>query len=183
MAGAPKQPKTPLHRLRSVLGNDAVLYQGGRYCINPRLDYDYDTPAFEAQIAQARRTAAADEKATAYHRAAALYQGRFLPDLANQWIEIERERLHQSYLEAALFLGEFHLQRGSPAASLEICLRALNLDPWREEVGQIVMRAYAAQRNWAAVVQIHDRTGAACRQMYGQPLSPATERLFQSLIG
>ena len=84
-----------------------------------------------------------------------LYQGAFLQGFPvgdsqgfEDWVSLERERLHRLVLGALQKLAAWHLENGRYASGIPHAARALQLDPYLEDVQRQMMRllAYDGQR-------------------------------------
>lgn len=175
------QFKQTVYRLRRVLGQDVVLLDQDRYRANRALDYEYDVEAFLGKLAQAQAATAWAERAAAYRAALDLYTGPYLLMMDGTWVYPERERLQQVFVEAALAVAEFYLETGEYGAAVEYCQRVLAQDSCQEEAHRLVMRAYAALGNQAAVTRQFERCRQALLQEVNAPLAPQTEELYKRL--
>jgi DNA-binding SARP family transcriptional activator len=94
-------------------------------------------------------------------KAVGLYRGSFLEGFSvagspefEEWALLARERLHRLALDALHGLARHYLERGQYERALPYAWRQVDLDPWREEAHQQVMRllAYSGRRG-AALAQ------------------------------
>ena len=173
--------KQTVYRLRRVLGQDVVLLDQDRYRFNRALDYEYDVEVFWEKLAQAQATTERAERAAAYRAAVDLYAGSYLPDVDGTWIYSEWVRLQQAFMKAALAVAGFHLETGEYGAATDYCQRVLAQDPCEEEAHRLVMRAYAAMGNQAAVTRQFESCRQALLQEANAPLAPQTEALYKRL--
>jgi hypothetical protein len=96
-----------------------------------------------------------------WEEAVNLYQGDFLegfslPDSAafEEWALLTREQLRRQVMDALHRLAEVYGERGEHERALQHAWRQTELDPWREEAHQQVMRLLALSgRRSAALVQ------------------------------
>ncbi|MEZ4634316.1 MAG: BTAD domain-containing putative transcriptional regulator [Caldilineaceae bacterium] len=132
--------KNAIYRLRSAVGNDAVVFENDLYYFNRTLDYEYDVERFEDVIATAKKTHELDAKRAVLAEAIELYQGDYLPEFEPAWAQLERTRLRGLYVEAMLALGEIHLQQRDLVGALERCHDLLADDPCQESAHRLAMR-------------------------------------------
>jgi len=175
------QFKNLIYRLRFALGQDVVLFENDRYNFNHSLDYIYDVEAFIDKAACAQREAQPARKRALYQDAISLYSGPYLPEVDGAWVHIERERLWQLFVDAALTLGRLLLDAGDFAGVIEICQRLLTEDACQEEAHRLMLRAYAALGNRAAMVRQFRRCQQALAEELGALPSPETEQLYRQL--
>ena len=79
-----------------------------------------------------------------------LYRGPFLENIFlsdsvtfEEWAAILREKLKQKALAALEVLTTFHMRRGEYEQAIIFGQRQLELEPWREEVHQLLIRLFA----------------------------------------
>jgi DNA-binding SARP family transcriptional activator len=83
-------------------------------------------------------------------QAVKLYRGEFLQGFAvssaliEQWIVIERERLHQQVLAALSTLADHHEEHEQYDQAIAYARRQVELEPWRESAYRQWMRALAS---------------------------------------
>jgi len=144
-----------LYMLRCALGRD----DAGRWLecadretvqFNRESDYWLDTAALVDALRSARKSQAGDGALSHLTEAAALYTGPFLAgfSLADSpafefWSLLQREQLHGLMLTILERLVACHETRAAYEPALSYAWRLAELDPWREEVQQSVMRLLA----------------------------------------
>lgn len=135
---------TTLHRVRSAVGKQAIMFRDETYFINPELNVWCDAHALEAYTTQARILPPNDARAEAlWRKAVALYQGEFLPSLDTDWVIERREMLKERYLEALVGLGNAGYTRNDLRAALDALNTALRIDAYREDVHRLILQCYA----------------------------------------
>jgi TolB-like protein/DNA-binding SARP family transcriptional activator/rhodanese-related sulfurtransferase len=142
-------------------------------------DIDFDVTEFERLIAEATPDALV--------RAVALYKGDLLDGFSlkeasfETWVRAERERLRHLASDALTKLTEHYSTVGDADRCVETAARLLNLDPLREAVHRILMRAYAAQGRHASALKQFE----ACRDMLKRELDvepePETVALYRDI--
>ncbi|HWQ15997.1 MAG TPA: BTAD domain-containing putative transcriptional regulator [Roseiflexaceae bacterium] len=140
---------TAISNLRQYLdcgGESYVLFQGGRYCINPRAQVDDDCAAFLQLLDEAgRHRALGDEPAAerAYLQALACYAGDYYVDEHElEWAATERERLRVRQLAALEQLARLYAAQSRVEEAIDCCQRLLARDAHREDIHALAMRCY-----------------------------------------
>lgn len=135
---------TTLYRARQALGENAIRYLDGFYCLDPDLDLWCDAIEMETLVQQARLLPLRDARTEdLWRRAVALFRGDFLPSWSAGWTVLHRERLQETYLEALIGLGQCTDARGEHREALQVFRRALDIDPFREDIHRAILTTYA----------------------------------------
>lgn len=135
---------TTLYRARQALRENVIVFQDGEYLINPDLDLWCDVHEMEQLIQEARLLSPRDARTEDLWRAAVdLYSGDFLPTLDAEWVVWRRESLQEDYLEALIGLGDCARARRNVREAVAAYKRALDIDPYREDVHRAIMSCYA----------------------------------------
>jgi len=172
-----------VHRLRRLLGRDeAVVVQDRKVHLQHAL-FSVDLWVFEREAGYLSGLYAGDPLFA--ERAAdvlALYRGHLFAHESEQpWMLLPRERLRRIWLALVRRLGEFYEARTEWGHAGELYQRALELDPFPEEVYRGLMRCQ--QRAGEAAEAIH--TYRCCRDQLvaglGVAPSAETQRLYHAL--
>lgn len=135
---------TTLYRARQALGENAIIYQDGIYRLNPNIDLWCDAHEMEKLTQQARLLPPRDARAEdLWRRAVDLYHGDFLPSWDAEWVIYQRENLLEMYIEALVGLGQCARARNDPREAIRTFRRALDSDPFREDIHRAIMTCYA----------------------------------------
>ena len=176
------QFKNALYRLRLSLGPDIVLFDGSIYTFNRALDYEYDVEQFERKIEQARTTKDPGEQKASYQAALDLYSDPYLPDLDAPWLSLERQRLFQLYIRAALDMTRLQLEIGDYETALKLCKKVIAEDMCNEEAYRLAMQVHAALGNQADLVRQFEDCRKALLTEVGVEPSNQTVLLFHRLV-
>lgn len=163
-----------IYQLRQLLGDvtngDAshLLVTRQTVQFNPHGDHALDVDLFLRAIETRDLDAAA-----------ALYAGELLPGFTcdslefEEWLRLEREKLHQLALEVLFEAARDHLAAGRLDKARVLARRQLALEPWREPAYRQLMQAYALAGDRAAVLAQYER----CREVLWSELGvePASE--------
>jgi LuxR family transcriptional regulator, maltose regulon positive regulatory protein len=135
---------TTLYRARQALGENAIRYLDGFYRLDPDLDLWCDALEMETLVQQARLLPPRDARTEdLWRRAVTLYKGEFLPSWSAEWTILHREHAQEIYVEALIGLGQCTDARGEYREALQVLRRALDVDPFREDVHRAIMTTYA----------------------------------------
>jgi DNA-binding SARP family transcriptional activator len=106
----------------------------------------------------------------------------FLPGLYNPWTLEQRDRLRDLHVAARQLLAQAHTASGDYAGSARHAQRAVELDPYREELHQllIVSRARAGDRLGAA--RVFDRYRELMRDELGVEPTRETVAIFDEAL-
>ncbi len=115
-------------------------------------------------------------------QATALYRGPLLEGFYlhaapafEEWLLVERERLHQAQSQALHRLTQDHIARGDYVAAIAVAERLLALDPWREETHRELMRLLALAGQRSAALAQYERCRCLLRDELGlEPLEETT---------
>lgn len=122
-------------------------------------------------------------------RAASLVRGDLLagftlPDapLFDEWLTIQRERLHYQSLQLLHTLTDASLQRGDYDQAYQYAARQIALEPWREEAHRQMMLALARQGRRSEALAQYATCGRLLEEEMG--LSPAAETvaLYREIV-
>lgn len=135
---------TTLYRTRRTLGENVIVFENGMYALDPNLDLWCDAHEFEQLVRQARLLPIRDARTEdLWRRAVALYRGDFLPSWDREWTDVYRTELMDMFLEALVRLGQCASARHDPREAIAVLRRALEIDPYREDVHRMIMTCYA----------------------------------------
>lgn len=135
---------TTLYRARQALGEETITFQDGLYMVSPDISLWCDAQEMESLTQQARLLPSRDARTEdLWHRAVSLYRGEFLPSWDAEWAALRREALEEAYLEALIGLGECARARHGLKEAVATFKRALDVDPYREDVHRAIMSCYA----------------------------------------
>ena len=182
--------KVTLHDLRRELRlnglKDTVIETVGNTYRLKRDMVCVDADAFQHQVAEAclleqqRRWSEALEYFVA---ARCLYRGDYLEEEPYAaWCATDRDRLKTLYLESLSRAANCHSQLGQFTAAVNLCRKALFMDPCLEEFHYALME-YLARNGQPelAVAQYHQCEKFLAREFDTAPL-PRTRRLYLKII-
>ena len=139
-AGALKNAAYSLRKQLAAAGlpADCVMTRNREYCWNPETPVQLDVQTLDSLYRQGKAEPDPRRRLEICRAFLSLYTGDFLPGLAGRrWVLPKASALSQKYLTAALHACDLLLaenQRSSAQEVLDICGRALLLEPLSEEL-------------------------------------------------
>ena len=115
----------------------------------------------------------------ALEQAIALYEGDFLPDLYEDWIIAERERLRELYFTALSQLMNLARQGGNHKQAMSYARHVLNLDPLREDVTREMVALRYETGDRPGAIQEYQRFVQLLKKELGVSPMPETVALYQ----
>jgi len=170
-----------LSSIRKALNGDgtACLVADGDRISLAGQDIDLDVALFERLVAEATPDA--------LNHAAVLYKGDLLDgfslkeDSFESWVRAERERLRHLATDALTRLIAHCEDVGDIERCAATAARLLALDPLREAVHRILMRAYAAQGRQASALKQFDFCRDILKRELGVEPEPKTVALYRDI--
>lgn len=164
---------------------------------NPTSDYYLDVEEFREKLLgcgrhQGRQGLHCPDCMQLLQEAVTLYRGPFLDkfessfhdDLGGfgEWMREVRLRLHQDALNALMYLSDYHERRGEYELASNYARRQLELERWREESHQQLMRLLARQGKHSAALAQYKQCCRALSEEFEADPSPETEDLHAHIL-
>ncbi len=173
-----------LFRLRKALGSSA------ENCLTiTRTSVQFHAESAEIDLYKFTQLSQSDDLAD-LSRAVDLYGGDLLAGLEiwdaptfNEWLTVQREQLHQQFLQLLYQVGELHLAQEDYVAAQAVVTRQLALEAWREGAHRQLMRVYLGLGQRAEALAQYERCVAALEQELGAATSAETEELASAIRG
>jgi len=144
-----------------------------------RAGVSVDVAEFERLIAEGT--------AEAFGRAGSIYRGDLLDGLGvrdpafEEWLVIERQRLHNVACDALAKLLDHQLATESRDGAVATARRLVTLDPLRESAHRVLMGMYAGQGQTALALKQYRSCHDVLRTQLGVKPEVETERLYESI--
>lgn len=170
--------KTLLYRIRTLLdpvfGQELspILSQRGSYSWNRSATCQVDANLFESLCKQAESAGLPpQERICLYRQALSLYKGDFLPKLSGElWVVPISAHYHGLYLNAVKAMANLLDEAGEYEEMVQICTRAVQLDPLEEAIHVLLVRGLLRQgKNIAALSQYDQATELLYRNLGVKP--------------
>lgn len=105
-----------------------------------------------------------------------LVGGELLPGWYDDWVFVERERIHQLRLHVLEALAEGLLEHGAYGHALHVALEAVATDPLRESSRRCVVRIHLAEGNTVEAIREFNRFRSLLHEELGvEPTDHITE--------
>jgi DNA-binding SARP family transcriptional activator len=123
------------------------------------------------------------DASTAARVATEIASGAFLPGLAGEWIDRQRERLTMLHIRGLDALARAHSARGEFGPAVAAAEYAIALDRVREQGYRALMRVHADANDRGAALRAYARCRTVLVEELGVSPSDETEQLHLALIG
>lgn len=174
---------TTVHRLRKLLGEDAVLRRNGCTVLDARRVW-VDAWMFERELAAAEtacRANDAESAQAAYERMLCLYRGEFLPGDTDSPAALGvRERLRGKFLRHLDAIGQCLARAGRREAAIVCYQKGIELDPAAEAFYRGLLRCYLDLGRRAEARAVYQRCRDALARYLGVTPSAETEALHRA---
>lgn len=107
--------------------------------------------------------------------------GELLPDWYDEWLSLERERLHQLRLNALEMLGADLLAAGALESAVRAGLAVITAEPLRERAHRLLIEAYVAQGNRADALRHYRFYAQQVTSQLGLAPASSIDELVQDL--
>ena len=114
--------------------------------------------------------------------ASSLLAGDLLPDWYDDWVLLERDRVHELCVHALEELSERAVRAGYYAAAIDTALAAIQADPLRESAYRALISAYLAEGNQSAGVRRYNEYCRRARDELGIEPSSQLRELVAGLM-
>jgi LuxR family maltose regulon positive regulatory protein len=172
-----------LYRIRRAIGTDIVVLKNQicRFAENVSLEYDVAT--FEKTARHAMTLPITDHQRLAeLEKAAELFKGEYLKDIAVEWAGQRREEINQIFLALIREQADEYTTLCRYEEGRTTILRGLAVDPYRDELHQRMLRLLAALGRKHEVVDHYQKYVLLLRKDLGLDPPSETRSLYASLI-
>ena len=176
-------------RARTTLENnglscakDIILFKNGCYLWNNSAQCDIDVEEFEALCKRAGSEIGADERLELLLWAIELYRGDFLPNSADEMWVIPLARWYRSmYLDCVHNALELLTKKGQSGRAEELCVKALRIEPFDEELLGYHLRTLLAQGKNTEALEIYKRSETMFYDVLGTEFSENLRALYKQI--
>ncbi|HEX6302665.1 MAG TPA: BTAD domain-containing putative transcriptional regulator [Anaerolineales bacterium] len=166
-----------LWRLRKALkeaGDSYFVIDDVSLAFDPHSQYSLDVHTFESAAAAA---SSADDLIAAL----SVYHGELLPGFYEEWVFVERQRLHALFETHMARLLEMLQVEGRWAEMQEWGMRWIGAGGWPEPAYRALMTAYANSGNVSRAVVTYERLAQGLQEELGTQPSEHTRALYKRL--
>ncbi len=171
--------RTMLEPLGPRAGHDLVQFKNGSYSWNSQVPLTLDAEQFD-RLCAAAAVEAGDARLRLLLQAIDLYQGDFLPKLSMEaWVMPICAYFHQRYLDAAEQALFVLCQQNRYPEALEICRKALKIEPYSEALYQYQMRCQIATGDRAGAVAAYEAMSELLFDAFGVMPSDESRKVYR----
>jgi len=167
-----------VHRLRKLLGNDVLLFQGGKLTLDPRYCW-VDLWSVErtlTALSSALQQDAIDNSIQHSERLFTLYRGGFLErEPEAPWLLTTRERLRSRFVRELQNTANTLLAHNEVEHAIRCCEKALAVEPLAEALYRGLIRAHLAGNQPAEALLVYERCRRTLKNQLG--IAPAAETM------
>jgi DNA-binding SARP family transcriptional activator len=176
-----------LHLLRRALPDADRFLQVDAQTLHWRPDgpFALDVADLKRALARAGRAEQAGDNAavrTALEEAVGLYRGDLLPSCYDDWIQPERERLRQAFIEALERLIHLLEEQRDYRTAIGHAQRLLRHDSLHEATYRRLMRLHALTGDRASALRAYHTCATVLQRELGMEPSPATREAYERLL-
>ncbi len=181
-----------IYRLRKLLSNDSIfenrkdiiLFTNGCYMLNLREDVWIDFIELERSFNTAEALKREDPKQAIeyYLNAFDIYGGELLPELVYEsWIFPKRTYYRNLYLKIIANLTKLYADQKSYGAIVEICQKAISIEPYEEELYVRLMENLILMGKIKEAKDYYEKTVSILEKEFGIRSTPELQRIAQML--
>jgi len=173
-----------LHRLRQVIGSDAVLFAEQRLSLDAQRVW-VDVWCFERYLTQLTKLLTQNNTAefvTQLAKSLAIYRRPFLDGDEAEWVIAQRERVRDKVLRLLSNGAETLSRAQHHADAIACCERALDIEPLAEAVYRAVIKSQLALGERAAAISTYRRCQTVLLRELGVKPAAATEALYRQVM-
>ncbi|MHB8136180.1 MAG: tetratricopeptide repeat protein [Anaerolineaceae bacterium] len=168
--------KNSIYRLRHALGSESISFIDDYYRFNRTLEYYYDTEDFTHELVVAEKADDVDEKIHHYIQALNQYRGPYLPKVDYEWVVVQREQYHRSFIASIMKLIDLLMKARQFQMAIHYVNRSIEEDICFEEAYRAGMKAFSELGDRASISRYYDKCCAALKKELG--LEPAAETIL-----
>ena len=171
---------------KQPLKQNFLVYRDGDYQLNPEFSYRIDTEEFDRLIAEgetARRERDFDRCLARYEQAVALYRGEFMQGSYDPWVDEQRSYYREQSLRILESLAAVAEKKQEWTRAMDLALRILHEDQFREDIHCLLMRAQAALGNRVAVKEQYETLRGLLQKELGVEPAMQTQKTYRELVG
>ena len=168
------------------LKQNFLIYRDGDYQLNQSFSYLIDTAEFDRLLTEgeaARRAREFDRCMNCYESAIRLYRGEFMQGSYDDWVEEQRTFYKEQYLRMLEALASVAQKIEDWPRSLDLAQQILREDPFREDIHCMIMRAYAAAGNRAAIKEQYESLRRLLKKELDVEPVAETRKIYKELMG
>jgi len=172
-----------LYRIRRAIGADVIVLKNQICRFAENVNIEYDVFVFEKSARYALELPITDRRRlTELEQAASVFRGEYLKDVPVDWASQRREELNQLFLTVIRETADECITLCRYEEARESTARGLEIDPFRDEVHQRMLKILAALGRKHEVVDHYQKYVLLLRNDLGLDPPLETRALYDSLI-
>jgi len=172
-----------LYRIRRAIGTDIIVLKNQICRFPENIALEYDVAAFEKTARHAMALPITDHRHLAeLEKAAELFKGEYLKDVAVDWAGQRREEINQLFLALVREQADEYTTLCRYEDGRTSILRGLAVDPYRDDLHQRMLKILAALGRTHEVVDHYQKYVLLLRKDLGLDPPSETRSLYASLI-
>ncbi|MBQ4649587.1 MAG: winged helix-turn-helix domain-containing protein [Firmicutes bacterium] len=157
--------RTTFHRVRTLLnkldenaGHNLILHQGGGYIVSPEIEVSIDVREFDKFCKEGDAADTDEKKLECWLEAISLYNDDFLVKLsAESWSRSVALHYHEIYINIVKDTLAMLEERQRRQEAVDICNKALKIEPYSEEVYLHLMTNLLAMGERREVISTYEK--------------------------
>lgn len=182
--------KTMFHRVRGMLdglgdsvGRKLIIRQHGNYAWNMSVPLRFDADDFEALCQKGAAAKDDGERLESYLKALDLYKGDFLPKLSSEtWVIPVNAFFHNLYVQTVRKTIPLLEKEKMTEQSSALCRRAIEIEPYDEEIYRSLMRNLLAQGKQREAAMVYRDLSSLLFSNFGVEPSDGTKELYRRAV-
>lgn len=183
--------RTTAYRMRQTLINAPIpgvaleeifSYEKGRYILHPNINIESDIEEFTRIMKLAKIGSTDRDTKKALQQALDISDNPFLPDVYDEWVDIERSRIRGQRLTALKRIITIEARLEDDRACSEYCQQYLIIEPLSEEIVCTYMRSLKNLGRISDIKKIYQSLEKTLQKELNTLPAPETQHCYQSLI-
>jgi two-component SAPR family response regulator len=165
-------------------GTSFIEHKDGCYGIDAKCKVWCDFEEFDRLMIEARQWEARGNErmvTTAYESAIGLYEGDFLVEMYDLWMDEKRLYYKEQYLRAVEKTAGFCMKEQKFEKAIQHCNRVISVDEFRESSYLMAMQAHVALGNRKSAIDLYERLKRVLKDELGFEPSSEAENLLNQL--
>ena len=175
--------QSALYRVRRALHKDAIIERGGKYLLNPEVQWQLDALEFKRLV----RTAELDNvmgetRANLLAEAIGLYKGSFLLEFDSPWVDLTQRDLHNLYLSALSQQYSYYMKIQRYEDVVGAASVVLGEEPYNEDALLHLVKAHWLLGNRDAAIRTYQQHSSQIQEDLGDVPSEEVAALYQTIL-
>ncbi len=173
-----------LHRLRQAwpAADSYLSIETQSLHWHPTTEVFLDVAQFEVQLQRGREASEATMRLEHLQQAISVYRGELLPTCYDDWIQPDRLRLRQAFLQALELAAEIQVQQGNTHGAIENYQQLIRTEPVQEAAYRRLMDLHVGNGDRAAALRVYYRCSSILQRELGIEPDAATQAAYRHLV-